>query len=317
MLGAITAVLLFATGSGPGAATQARVRLSYRVPAVARGCPSSAELRAAVAGRLGYDPFAGDAPERIEVTIAGSPEGLSANVEAIDAKGASRGARTLRSASRDCTELTNALTLAISIAIDPVALTRAAEPAAPIPAAPTVVVVQAPEPPKPPERPPTPTWFEASLVAVGAIEAAPQPSLGVAAGVALRRPRWSLGLEGRADLPTGLGYEGGSVDAYLLFGTIVPCWRPGIFGLCLLGSAGAEQGSAQGLPAIAHPSAPYVAAGARAFVDWQLARVLALTAQLDMLAPLVTTTLDVSGQPVWTTPPLTAGLALGVRFSAR
>ena len=96
---------------------------------------------------------------------------------------------------------------------------------------------------------------------------------------------------------------------------MIPCWRPGIFGLCLVGAGGALEGSASGLPGVAHTATPFAAVGGRTFADWQLTRLMALTAQLELLAPLVKTTLEVGGQGAWTTPALTAALTLGVRFS--
>src|SRR3954471_15454210 len=79
--------------------------LEYVRTAGAEQCPDGAAVRAAVAERLGYDPFSerGDRVLRCEITRAGG--GLRSQIEVIDAGGKSSGARTLTSHRSDCSDL--------------------------------------------------------------------------------------------------------------------------------------------------------------------------------------------------------------------
>src|SRR5204862_4286698 len=112
--------------------------LIYNPGADTTGCPDEQTLRNAVSARLGYDPFRPDAERTLQVDIVvdrrHERRGLRAHVELRDAAGNSAGSRDIGSQRSDCGELASALTLAISIAIDPMILTR---PTPPAPAPPT------------------------------------------------------------------------------------------------------------------------------------------------------------------------------------
>src|SRR4051794_12304198 len=96
--------------------TQPTAVLRYaRGPATSQ-CPDEESLRAAVSARLGYDPFQSDAPMTIAATIVRRGHLLHARVEITDEHGAPIGSRELSSAGRDCTEIAQSMTLAISIA---------------------------------------------------------------------------------------------------------------------------------------------------------------------------------------------------------
>ena len=112
------------------------VRFSYERGSGTSSCPDEAAVRGAVAERLGYDPFAGDAPESVVVKLKRTDRGLRAEVEIRDRSGHATGARSLDSASarNDCTELASALALAVALAIDPLLIARPPpEPACPPP----------------------------------------------------------------------------------------------------------------------------------------------------------------------------------------
>ena len=63
-------------------------------------------------------------------------------------------------------------------------------------------------------------------------------------------------------------------------------------------------------------SAPFVAVGARVGLEVPLGSVLSAGIHADVLAPLMELVLQVSGQPVWTSPPISGalGLTVGARF---
>jgi hypothetical protein len=113
-------------------------RLEYTRGAGALHCPDEAALRGAVASRLGYDPFRADAPRTITAAIARAGAALRAVVKLSDASGKVTGTRQLSSEQNDCSELLGAVTLAISLAIDPQSQLRAPaiEPQPPVPTPP-------------------------------------------------------------------------------------------------------------------------------------------------------------------------------------
>lgn len=95
---------------------------SYERARGAERCPESSEVEEAVAARLGYVPFRPGAELHVVARIESDPRGLLATVEVLDAEGRSVGGRTIRSRTRDCEELSRALALAVSVAIDPMSL---------------------------------------------------------------------------------------------------------------------------------------------------------------------------------------------------
>src|SRR5262245_57869313 len=94
--------------------------LEYSVaPQAASLCPDEASVRASVAQRLGYDPFAASSTiVRAAITPRGR-RGMRARIEVLHDGARSGDAREIPASGRDCEELARAMTLAISIAIDP------------------------------------------------------------------------------------------------------------------------------------------------------------------------------------------------------
>jgi hypothetical protein len=184
-------------------------------------CPDEAALRDAVSARLGYVPFADDAALVIEATIRRTGRGFRGELRVLAADGTLRGERSVASADGDCDELGRALALAISVAIDPLSLTRGAATSVPEPVvepAPSQETECAPCAEVPVCPPPVEAETNVSSVAppqarreivvslgVGvhaAIEAAPAQTIGATLDVAVRiGEHVSIGLEARADLP--------------------------------------------------------------------------------------------------------------------
>lgn len=114
------------------------------------GCPDRPHLQEAVAHRLGRNPWDDGAMQRFQVVIRRQTGGrLVANVDLVDAEGRRLGARVLRSADPECEELAAAVALAITIAIDPLAVVA---PSMPTPEPPP----DAPLPSEPPSSNPVP-----------------------------------------------------------------------------------------------------------------------------------------------------------------
>src|SRR5262249_10897903 len=105
------------TGSATAVASPSS-QLTYVRGAGAESCPDEAELRKAVAARLGYDPFFPSAGRTIAAQIERTRGGFAGELKMLDASGVSRGERKLPTTSHDCAEVVKSLALAISIAID-------------------------------------------------------------------------------------------------------------------------------------------------------------------------------------------------------
>jgi hypothetical protein len=340
----LAAGLLPALASAAAAAPRS-ARLSYSRGAGASGCPDAEVIRAGVAARLGYQPFDERAELLVSATVSQVARGLEARIQITGggAPGSAAAERRLVSRQSDCQELAAAMELAISIAIDPLAASRAraepggatasaappalppAPPQSPPPPAPAPAVIvlreQAPPPAAPdralpPPSPATPLGFRVRLGGLGALGSAPAAALGGTVQASVRRGPFSLGLEGRGDMAASAELRVGTMETSLLMGSLVPCLQRGILEGCVLLSAGAVRAAGRDLVDPRHVSAPFVAFGARMGVELPMGSVLAAGAHVDVLAPITELVLRVDGQAVWTSPPISGalGLTIGARF---
>ncbi len=116
-------------GQGPAEDTP-RIGFAYTLGAGAEGCPDAQAVQDAVAARLGYRPFVPHAKRRVVATVNKHEQGLLGAVRLFDGTKLV-GEREVVSETSDCFELSKALELAISIAIDPMSVTRPAPPPVP------------------------------------------------------------------------------------------------------------------------------------------------------------------------------------------
>jgi hypothetical protein len=125
-LGSALVALATVLGSRTAGASPPTAVLRYERAPGAESCPGPDELRAAVAARLGYDPFvASDEHEAIVVRIRPLGSGLEGTFQRVDSsQGAIGKPATIASRTADCTELTSALAVGIAIAADPLSITR-------------------------------------------------------------------------------------------------------------------------------------------------------------------------------------------------
>ena len=82
-------------------------------------CPNQAELRKRVAKRLGRDPFGAEGDHHIEGSVRQKKDRLVAELTVRDSSGRPKGTRALDSDELDCRALIDAVTLAVSLAVDP------------------------------------------------------------------------------------------------------------------------------------------------------------------------------------------------------
>lgn len=152
---------------------------------------------------------------------------------------------------------------------------------------------------------------ETSLALVASARAEPSPALGYALAIGLRRHSLSLAVEGRADIPAGTdAVDGRSVRSNVVVGSLVPCIRPGALLGCAVLSAGALNGTGEGVALSSPRTTFYAAAGARGGAEWAPWDSLAFGGYVEVLATLTRTDLRLNGAIVWTTPPFSGGLGL-------
>jgi hypothetical protein len=95
-------------------------RLSWLRGEGAESCPSAQELERAVQSRLGRDPFAENAEQAIEASVARSGDATwHIQIRVRDAGGKKMGSRELDTEASDCRAIADALALAVALAIDP------------------------------------------------------------------------------------------------------------------------------------------------------------------------------------------------------
>ncbi|HTB72556.1 MAG TPA: hypothetical protein VK762_04915 [Polyangiaceae bacterium] len=98
-------------------------RLVYSRAAGAESCPDERALRAAVAERVGYDPFFAWVKQAVVASMApDGRRGFVARIRLVDEQGIEAGTRDLH-ADGACADLLDTAALAIAIAIDPQSLT--------------------------------------------------------------------------------------------------------------------------------------------------------------------------------------------------
>lgn len=310
-------------------------RLVYARTPAASDCPDESALAAAVAARLGYDPFSPWGDQTILATVTRHGGALVAHAELIDHDGIAQGSREVRNPA--CNELILALALAISITLDPlhVESSAASEPEPPV--APTTLT-DAPTsndtPPVAVVAPPlaarpdpgrrrdhsstgeSVTWH-VGAAAIGALDAAPHLAFGGRVAVSARRGRWALGVEGWSTLPSAQAAPaGGEARVKLMSAALTPCFQVvGGFSLCGLGSLGAMQAEGRGVDAPRSHNVLHAAAGGRGLFALTLSPTFQLVANLDLAASLNRPRFQLDDAEVWRPGPLIA--LLGIGASAR
>ena len=292
----------------------------------AESCPTRAGLENAVRAHLGYDPFDASAPRAVFVRLFRRGDGLVGQLEVRDEHGIVSGTRELASPHRDCDELVSSLSIAIAISIDPLSLSRLQRVSSPS-ASSVVPAVPAPPPapvlaPTPrvervevfvpsPRRPADVVRFRASAGLLGSYGSTPSVDIGFALQAGVEWRRVSIGIEGRADLPTAAAAGGGGeVAASLFMASIVPCAKAGMLFGCALGSVGVLQGAGEGVSHGQRDTTVYGGVGGRAGIEFPFSAAFSLRVHGDILATLTRTTLQLNGRDAWTTPPVGSSFGL-------
>lgn len=236
-------------------------KLVYVRSAGTEACPDEAELRRAVATRIGYDPFFPVAQKTVVAQVSKAPQGYRARVQIVAEDGTVRGERELGTKGQDCGELVGAIALAISVALDD--LDEAPPPAPPAP--PPDPPPPAADPPPPPRREPardtTPTAPEpakkppeervdfAGLLGGGVVTGtAPSVAASVHVAAILGMGPLAIRIDGRADAPSGTGLRpNGRLSTTSFVAVASVCVRGRIPFFCAGGGPGHIASTTEGL----------------------------------------------------------------------
>ncbi len=306
-------------------------KLTYVRGEGAAACADEASLRRAVATRLGYDPFRPVADNAVSVDVRRVGPRFVAHVKLIDADNQERGDRELQSKSDDCGDLTSTLALTISIALDPLSLTRPppdpAPPADPPPSTPDLPPASpppaspAPEPPAPPRErvrtaPPPPagprTSFEAGLALHVAIGSAPAVAFGPDLFGAFRYGAFQAEITGRFDARSARSTaEGGVVSTSLLTVGVAPCFRLSILALCAHGTIGSLVAETREVTSPGSDSVLYLAVGARVAASIPVFKNLTLRPFAELAVPLLPYEFRLNGRSVYALSPASVAFGAG------
>jgi hypothetical protein len=285
-------------------------------------CPDEDAMKSAVAIRLGYDPFKPDPAQIVTAAITREPGGLRGQVDLRDRSFKVKGSRTLTTNKSDCTELASAMALAISIAIDPLSVTRPEppqQPTAPEPAAaPPPATQAAPERPRDegPREPAKPVGLRVGVTGGAAFGATPGASFSPSVFAGVAYGAFSIDAEGRGHFTSSVPAQPrGAVEASLLVFMLAPCFHYKVALGCALVGVGSLSGTGTGVDVPESASTLYANAGARLGAEIPLGGPVALRVGGDVLLPLVSTRLRLRGVDVWTSPAVTAALGAGVLAS--
>lgn len=309
-----------------------RLELRYTVPEGV-DCPSEDAFREMVSARLGRAPWAtgedrgprpgeaaGGSTRVAKVQVQGTNARLTGLMR-LEERGQLVGERRFTPVG-PCRELIETIAFALVVAVDPLR-TAAAQPAPSASPAPPPEPAPSPAPElaapsAPGARGPRPELeFVPSLGIVGSVAAMPEVSFGLTVDVALRFPRFSLALEGRADLPrTAPLVMGGSVETALFVGGLIPCVRFGAGLGCLAARVGALRIKGEGLEEPRTATELYSSVGLRGGYELELSEgfALRLTAELNFVLTRITITDQGVAVPFryWSTPLLNGDLGLAL-----
>lgn len=308
-------------------------RLLYEAPTSDAKCMNEAAFRAKVASRLGYDPFRDDATRELRVRITPAKGRVRAEI-VLRRNGATEGKRELDDAW--CDTLSDSVSSAAALALDPIAATRppsATPPPPPPPLAPAPASTVAQEPQKAPPAsapaPPPPSFpFRTSswskkiaaflyVDGVASVARALAPTLGVRPGLGLRASWFSIAGEAHFEtlVVPALVTPKDRVETVLASGNLVACLHPDILEVCSVTSVGVRGVRPLDLvpsaAAVAHNNL-FASSALRAGVEVPVHEAIALRANGSFGVALARTSYVIDKQEVWVSSPIEATFGLGV-----
>lgn len=312
------------------------VALDYAAPSA---CPDATAFEAIVSGRLGYEPFRAQGPERVIVTIASGARGTEGRMEWRDAGGKWAGERTFPARGDDCGELARAMGFALALQIQFYATSAAADApaaAASVARATTAAsVVASATPPGPPvgtvEKPAQPEAPASSSSSSSTARVRPALAFGGGAAVGFGSSAdavpfarlfgalaWSRAV---VELGMELGWpatvrraDSAGFSQQVLLGSLAGCGTGRRFSVCALAKVGQVRIRGKGLDEPASPSGLLLETGARLGLKQALGKQLYVAGYVEGLALLTRWRVSLDGYQVWASPRFveTVGLDMGV-----
>ncbi len=286
----------------------------------ARACPDESSFRTMVVGRIGRDPFVATkhAEKGFALRVKKKGAGLEANLRINDVHGKPIDRHFVERLDR-CDDLLEAVATTVAIAIDPLASPAVPTPK-PLPSKidehPQVTPAPTKDEPNLSQTRSTPWTFQGHAAVGLSFGLAPGTMVGGEIGVGLARDYFVIRLEGRGETqPSPASQRGIDLEATLLSGALVPCFRYGWFHACAVGRVGVLQGRS---PSVEHPSlgsSIIGSLGLRAALSVPLGSIFRLTPRAELVVPLVRTTLLVNASPAWTAPAIGGHFGLEVGLS--
>jgi hypothetical protein len=309
---------------GRASAEPEKAELDYARDPSIESCPTETQLRDAVTARLGYEPFTREAPRTVVVRIQRERVGLRATVAVAQRNGARLERAPIVSSTTDCREVAETLSLAISIAIDPLSVTR------PSPSPSSVHLEHPPalEEATPPARgaEPAPAILEPAAVQAKrapidvrmgihggvSLGLSPGPSANTSAFVGVGIRSLSFNVEGVHDFGASTtGPSGGTVTSSLDAGAFVPCLELGMFAGCGRVALGAFSGEGADVKRARTQTDFFAAAGLRIVAEVRVVKWLGLRAHIDGAYTLTPITMQIARADAFRTPALSGGLGIG------
>jgi hypothetical protein len=336
MVRGVVAAFVVAATATPAAASPIRLEVS------GDAC-SLDSLETQLTALAGTDPIDAAAAAGVRVEVTRPAHGYQAQIFFDDGNGAIRGPRVVE--AKSCGELVQSVALVVVMALPdqassepaPVEEPEQSEPAPveepahaePAPAAERKQVERLPA--SPPVAPPAVGRETAIVVSVEPSRDASGPAnLDVFAaggggisthgfagqlilGARIERGRVSLAAEVRADAPEQLVVaQMASVRVFRSQLSLAPCVHAGAFAGCVVASAGAFHGSADGLASERSVYSPLLSTGARVIWEHPLTERLALRVHAGIDALVTTTSFDVDHMRVWVSPRFEGSTGVGV-----
>jgi hypothetical protein len=327
----------------PSAAAQA-ARLVLVQEATASACVDEAELRGMVVARLGYDPFSTGAGLTLLVRVALQETSLVGKVEVVDAQSTSRGTREIAVESGRCAQLMKALSLSISIAIDPeaaLAKTARDDEASPAAAAPQPPAAPSSEPEQPPKKAPKPaatprerpatrvgsdsstdggpgsqpaarSVYALGIDGISMVGLAPVTAFGAGLHARRKSGRWGLGVGARILAGSGGVGDDAELSTTVAGGQVEGCFEPGVFEYCGLALVGATWARAVNVALPRTAVAALAAFGGRVGVRAPVSGSWSVSAHVELLGVVAPVLAQVDDDTIWTAPPLAGAFGLGI-----
>lgn len=290
---------LLVAGTEVAHAEAHRTRLEWTRGEGAEGCIDAGELQRLVELRLGRVVFSEEAPLQVRGAIAHDAGRFHIEVELVY-EGQRIGLRTLDSERARCRSLDDSLAVIVALLVEasddmiadaaPVVAIEAPQPVE----EPVAVALHIPEEPAP-EAPSSalPLSLTMGLGAWGAIDALPDPALGIYGLIELRLQPWSLRFEGayvpeqtrtlEANRAASLGLAWGGL-ALCVDAELTDIWEAGG---CLHARAGVLSGRGTGFDESSEGTIPWLVASASARTRLRIVGPLAIALDVGLDVPLL------------------------------